>query len=173
MEERLKITVGDLTLAEVDAIVNAANNTLLGGSGVDGAIHQAAGPELLAECRTLNGCPTGEAKVTGGYKLPARWVIHTVGPIWRGGGEGEEKLLASAYRRSLEEAVRAGARTVAFPAISTGVYGYPRDLAAAVAVKTILDFLDYRPELSEVRLVCFSEASAEAHRTALAAALKE
>jgi len=173
MEERLKITVGDLTLAEVDAIVNAANNTLLGGSGVDGAIHQAAGPELLAECRTLNGCPTGEAKVTGGYKLPARWVIHTVGPIWRGGGEGEEKLLASAYRRSLEEAVRAGARTVAFPAISTGVYGYPRDLAAAVAVKTILDFLDYRPEISEVRLVCFSEASAEAHRTALAAALKE
>jgi len=173
MEERLKITVGDLTLEDVDAIVNAANNTLLGGSGVDGAIHQAAGPELLAECRTLNGCPTGEAKVTGGYKLPARWVIHTVGPIWRGGGEGEEKLLASAYRRSLEEAVRAGARTVAFPAISTGVYGYPRDLAAAVAVKTILDFLDYRPEISEVRLVCFSEASAEAHRTALAAALKE
>jgi len=169
MDGRLKITVGDLTLADVDAIVNAANNTLLGGSGVDGAIHKAAGPELLAECRTLDGCPTGEAKVTGGYKLPARWVIHTVGPIWQGGGKGEEKLLASAYRRSLEEAVRAGARSVAFPAISTGVYGYPRDLAAAVAVRTVLDFLDYRPELSEVRLVCFSEASAEAHRTALAA----
>jgi len=169
MDGRLKITVGDLTLADVDAIVNAANNTLLGGSGVDGAIHKAAGPELLAECRTLDGCPTGEAKVTGGYKLPARWVIHTVGPIWQGGGKGEEKLLASAYRRSLEEAVRAGARSVAFPAISTGVYGYPRDLAAAVAVRTVLDFLDYRPELSEVRLVCFSEASAEAHRKALAA----
>jgi len=172
MEERLKIMVGDLTRADVDAIVNAANNTLLGGGGVDGAIHKAAGPELLAECRTLEGCPTGEAKVTGGYKLPARWVIHTVGPIWQGGGKDEAKLLASAYRRSLEEAVRAGARSVAFPAISTGVYGYPRDLAAAVAVKTILDFLDYRPELSEVRLVCFSEASAEAHRTALADALK-
>jgi O-acetyl-ADP-ribose deacetylase (regulator of RNase III) len=170
MDERLKIMVGDLTLAEVDAIVNAANNTLLGGGGVDGAIHRAAGPELLAECRTLNGCPTGEAKVTGGYNLPARWVIHTVGPVWQGGGEGEEKLLASAYRRSLEEAVRVGARSVAFPAISTGVYGYPKDLAAAVAVKTILDFLAACPELSEVRLVCFSESSAEAHIAALAAA---
>jgi O-acetyl-ADP-ribose deacetylase (regulator of RNase III) len=161
--------VGDLTRAEVDAVVNAANNTLLGGGGVDGAIHRAAGPELLAECRTLNGCPTGEARVTGGYNLPARWVIHTVGPVWRGGGQGEAGLLASAYRRSLEEAVRVGARSVAFPAISTGVYGYPRDLAAAVAVQTVLDFLAVRPELSEVRLVCFSEASAEEHRAALVA----
>jgi O-acetyl-ADP-ribose deacetylase (regulator of RNase III) len=171
MEQRLKIMVGDLTRADVDAIVNAANNTLLGGGGVDGAIHRAAGPELLAECRTLNGCPTGEARVTGGYNLPARWVIHTVGPIWRGGDQGEAGLLASAYRRSLEEAVHVGARSVAFPAISTGVYGYPRDLAATVAVKTILDFLAYRPELSEVRLVCFSEASAAEHRAALAACL--
>jgi len=167
MDERLKIEVGDLTKAEVDAIVNAANNTLLGGGGVDGAIHRAAGPELLAECRTLNGCPTGEAKVTGGYKLPARWVIHTVGPVWQGGGQGEAGLLASAYRRSLEEAVRVGARSVAFPAISTGVYGYPKDAAAALAVKTVLEFLAGHPELSEVRLVCFSEASAEEHRAAL------
>jgi O-acetyl-ADP-ribose deacetylase (regulator of RNase III) len=169
MDGRLKITVGDLTRADVDAIVNAANNTLLGGGGVDGAIHRAAGPELLAECRTLNGCSTGEARVTGGYGLAARWVIHTVGPVWGGGGCGEEELLASAYRRSLEEAVRVGARSVAFPAISTGVYGYPKALAAAVAVRTVLDFLAGHPELAEVRLVCFSEASAEDHRSALAA----
>jgi len=169
MDERLKIMVGDLTRTEVDAVVNAANNTLLGGGGVDGAIHRAAGPELLAECRTLNGCPTGEAKVTGGYKLPARWVIHTVGPVWHGGGEGEAELLASAYRRSLEEAVRAGARSVAFPAISTGVYGYPKAQAAAVAIRTVLDFLAGHTELAEVRLVCFSEASAEEHRAAMAA----
>jgi len=169
MDERLKIMVGDLTRAEVDAIVNAANNTLLGGGGVDGAIHRAAGPELLAECRTLNGCPTGEAKVTGGYNLPSRWVVHTVGPVWRGGDQGEAGLLASAYRRSLEEAVRAGARSVAFPAISTGVYGYPKELAAAIAVRSVLDFLAGRPELVEVRLVCFSESSAEEHRAALAA----
>jgi len=169
MEERLRIVVGDLTRMEVDAIVNAANNTLLGGGGVDGAIHRAAGPELLAECRTLNGCPTGEAKVTGGYNLPARWVVHTVGPVWQGGNQGEAGLLASAYRRSLEEAMRAGARSVAFPAISTGVYGYPKDLAAAIALRTVLDFLAVHPELAEVRLVCFSEASAEEHKAALAA----
>ena len=167
MDQRLKIMVGDLTRAEVDAIVNAANNTLLGGGGVDGAIHRAAGPELLAECRTLNGCPTGEAKVTGGYKLPAHWVIHTVGPVWQGGEKGEPEHLALAYHRSLQEAVRVGARSIAFPAISTGVYGYPKELAASVAVETILNFLAECSELSEVRLVCFSEESAEIHRAAL------
>lgn len=167
MDTRLVVKVGDITCEQVDAIVNAANNSLLGGGGVDGAIHRAAGQELLAECRTLHGCATGEAKVTSGYKLPARWVIHTVGPVWHGGGEGEAELLASAYRRSLEEALKVGARTVAFPAISTGVYGYPKDDAAKVAVKTVKAFLDKHPEMEQVRLVSFSEDSAEAHRKAL------
>lgn len=167
MSGRIIIKEGDITREAVDAIVNAANNSLLGGGGVDGAIHQAAGPELLAECRTLGGCPTGEAKVTGGYNLPARWVIHTVGPVWHGGERGEEERLISAYRRSLEEAVSLGARTVAFPAISTGVYGYPKGRAARVAVRTVRDFLAGHPQLEEVRLVCFSAASAEDHRRAL------
>lgn len=165
--ERLLIKEGDITLEDVDAIVNAANSSLLGGGGVDGAIHAAAGPDLLKACRPLGGCPTGEAKTTPGFRLPARWVIHTVGPIWHGGGEGEAGLLASAYRRSLEEAVAHGARTVAFPAISTGVYAYPAAAAAAIAVKTVLGFLDAHPELAEVRLVCFSAASRAAHEQAL------
>ncbi|KXS56513.1 MAG: RNase III inhibitor [Candidatus Adiutrix intracellularis] len=167
MKERLIIKVGDLIYEKVDAIVNAANNSLLGGGGVDGAIHLAAGPELLAECRTIGGCPTGEARVTGGYRLSARWIIHTVGPVWHGGGEGEAILLASSYRRSLEEAVRVGALTIAFPSISTGVYSYPKPEAALVAVTSVKYFLNSHLELSEVRLVCFSEESATLHCQAL------
>ena len=167
MRERIRVVQGDITIQDVDAIVNAANTSLLGGGGVDGAIHLAAGPELLDACRTLGGCAAGDAKITKGYRLAAKWVLHAVGPVWHGGEAGEQDLLASAYRRSLEEAVKVGARSIAFPAISTGVYGYPKIEAARVAVEAIRAFLADHQQIEEVRLVCFSEDSAQAHTQAL------
>ena len=154
---RIEIIRGDITKQAVDAIVNAANTSLLGGGGVDGAIHRAAGPELLAECRTLHGCRTGEAKITKGYRLPARFVIHTPGPVWHGGGSGEEALLASCYKSCLALAAENGCRTVDFPSISTGVYHFPLEKASRIAVSTIADFLKVHPELERVRMVCFDE----------------
>lgn len=162
-----RIYVGDITKLKVDAIVNATNSSLLGGGGVDGAIHRAAGPELLAECRTLNGCPTGQAKATKGYRLPARYVIHTVGPVWHGGGRGEPELLASCYRNSLAIALELGCRTVAFPAISTGVYRYPPEQAAEIAVRTVEQFQKEHPEGPEVVFVCFDETAQSAYRRLL------
>jgi len=161
-----KITVveGDITRQEVDAIVNAANRSLRGGGGVDGAIHRAAGPELLEECRRLGGCETGEAKITRGYRLPARWVIHTVGPVWRGGSSGEDELLASCYRNSLRLAAEHGARTVAFPAISTGAYRFPVERATRIAVREVLNNLADLPALEEVRFVCFGKQMYELYR---------
>lgn len=162
-----RIYVGDITKLKVDAIVNAANSSLLGGGGVDGAIHRAAGPELLAECRTLNGCPTGQAKATKGYRLPTRYVIHTVGPVWHGGGRGEPELLADCYRNSLAIALELGCRTVAFPAISTGVYRYPPEQAAGIAVHTVEQFQKEHPEGPEVIFVCFNETARSAYRRLL------
>jgi len=163
---RMKAGQGDITKLEVDAIVNAANHTLLGGGGVDGAIHRVAGPELLAECKTLGGCETGDAKITGGYRLPAKHVIHTVGPIYREEGGEAPALLASCYRRSLEVAAENGLKTVAFPAISTGVYGYPIDSATEIAVRTVRDFLGNYPEMN-VTFVCFSEEDLGVYRKEL------
>jgi len=165
----LEIIIGDITKQEVDAIANAANTSLLGGGGVDGAIHRAAGPELLAECRTLNGCKTGEAKLTKGYRLPARYVLHTPGPIWRGGNRGEAELLASCYRNCLRLAAEHGLKTVDFPSISTGVYHFPVGLAASIAVRTILECLREYPELERVRMCCFDSRTAQHYRTALEA----
>lgn len=164
---RLTIVVADITALEVDAIVNAANTRLAGGGGVDGAIHRAAGPELMAACRRIGGCPTGEARLTDGFRLPARHVIHTVGPVWSGGGSDEGALLASAYRSSLALAAEAGAASIAFPAISTGVYGFPANRAAEIAVATVADWVGAEPHrLDTVVFCCFSGASADHHAAA-------
>lgn len=155
--KRIAVVQGDITTLPVDAVVNAANTTLLGGGGVDGAIHRAAGPALLEECRTLGGCPVGKAKITKGYNLPARHVIHTVGPVWQGGRAGEPRFLASCYLNSLKLAAEHGVKTLAFPSISTGVYGYPIEEASAIAVQTIAEFLKSNDSIQKVVLVAFSE----------------
>jgi O-acetyl-ADP-ribose deacetylase (regulator of RNase III) len=167
----LEVVSGDLTQFHADAIVNAANSSLLGGGGVDGAIHRAAGPELLAECRLLNGCKTGDAKITRGYRLPAKHVIHTVGPVWRGGEHGEAQLLASCYRRSLEVAREHGLRTIGFPAISCGIYGYPVEQAARIAVETVQAHAG--KDFDRVTFVCFGRDVLAAYTAALARASRK
>lgn len=162
--DRFSIVVGDITKSDAEAIVNAANPTLLGGGGVDGAIHAAAGPELLAECRTLGGCEPGQAKLTRGYRLRARYILHTPGPVWQGGGVGESAILASCYRSCLTLAAEHGIRTLDFSSISTGIYGYPLPLAATVALRTIMAFLADHPLPERVRMVCHSEAAAAVYR---------
>ncbi len=158
-EERISVVQGDITKQKVDAIVNAANTTLLGGGGVDGAIHRAAGPKLLDECRALGGCPTGGVKLTKGYCLPAKYVIHTVGPVWHGGNRREDELLASCYCLSLELAAEQGIKTIAFPAVSTGVYGFPLDRATRIAVREVKAFLDKNPIIENIVFVCFDRAT--------------
>ena len=166
---RIDALEADITWLAVDAIVNAANPTLLGGGGVDGAIHRAAGPELVAACARLGGCPTGEARITPGFRLPARYVIHTVGPVWRGGQEGEPELLAACYRNSLALAAHHGVRSMAFPAISCGVYGYPLEAAVDIAVREVATFVAIRVDVQQVLFACFGTDVTNAYRRALAA----
>ena len=168
MPERIEVIEGDITDLAVDAIVNAANSSLVGGDGVDGAIHDAAGPGLLEECRTLGGCPVGEARITAGYDLPAKHVIHTVGPVWHGGTSGEDELLSKCYLRSLALAADRGVRTIAFPAISTGAYGFPTGRAASIAVREVRAFLDRAPgRIDKVIFVCFDKSARRAYEVAL------
>lgn len=164
---KIEIIQGDITKQAVDAIVNAANCSLLGGGGVDGAIHRAAGPQLLAECRTLGGCKTGEAKITKGYNLPAKHVIHTPGPVWHGGNKNEPALLAACYRSCLELASENGCKTVDFPSISTGVYHFPLEKASEIAIKSIAEYMYEHPEIERVRMVCFDERTKKYYDSAL------
>ncbi len=166
LQEKIEIIQGDITQLEVDAIVNAANQSLLGGGGVDGAIHRIAGPQLLEECRALNGCPTGEAKLTAGFNLPAQYVIHTVGPVWHGGGHNEDNLLAGCYRNSMQLAIDHKLRRIAFPSISTGVYRFPIERASRIALRVILDFLATEEVSPRVVITCFSEQDLEVYRRA-------
>ncbi len=167
MPIQIEVIQADITTLELDAIVNAANESLRGGGGVDGAIHRAAGPELLAECRSIGGCPTGEARLTKGYRLPATYVIHTVGPVWHGGSQNEDDLLAACYRHSMSLALRTKIRSIAFPAISTGVYGFPQDRAARIASEEVYRFLETYPEFDRVIFCCFDPGSTETYRDAV------
>jgi O-acetyl-ADP-ribose deacetylase (regulator of RNase III) len=167
INERILIILDDIVTQQVDAIVNAANNSLLGGGGVDGAIHQAAGPGLLEECRKLGGCPTGEARITRGYNLPAKWVIHTVGPVWRGGMHGEDKMLYRAYQSSLELAQQHKIKSIAFPGISIGAYGFPVERASRIAVGAVRDFLKKEDTINKVILVCYNKNAFDMYSAAL------